>query len=409
MTNVEYLIIGSGVAGITAAQEIRHVDPDGRVLVVSDEGTPYYYRASLSEWIAGKTTDDMLPGRTPSFYEHMHISQKTGHAVRVDPEAHQVHLADGEILGYDRLLIATGARANVLSISGLAKTDQMAFRSLADARTIKERLGCCGQALILGGGVLGLELAGALFKMGIQKVAVVHRSGFVGRPLLDPPAGEWLQERMQADGITLFLNDTIGSVEGQTAYLESGHAWDFDVFVQAIGITPVFPETPGLTTGKGIRIDNRCRTNLPHIYAAGDCTETRLHTSADQWQTTRIWLYCARQGKTAGRNIAGRDESLADQPFFNASIIYTVLYTYVGQPHGNEGEVFVWQNENLGYRKLRVVDGRLTGALLLGERGSSLSLIKAMGQPVARFGADIAEPSFPWNEVTGQDWDYLFY
>ena len=94
--------------------------------------------------------------------------------------------------------------------------------------------------------------------------------------------------------------------------------------------------------------------------------------------------------------------------FFNASIIYTVLYTFVGGPHGEEGEVYVWQ-EGDGYRKFRVVDGRLAGALLSGERSGSLPLIKLIGQPVAQFGADIARPDFPYNDLTGQDWDHLFY
>lgn len=100
--------------------------------------------------------------------------------------------------------------------------------------------------------------------------------------------------------------------------------------------------------------------------------------------------------------------TLPDRPFFNASIIYAILYAYIGQPHGEEGEVYVWQ-EGDGYRKVRVVDGRLAGALLLGERQGSMALFKAIGQPVARFGTDVARPDFPFNDLTGQDWDYLFY
>lgn len=405
MSEVKYLIIGNGVAGVTAAQEIRHLDTDGRIVMVSDEGEPYYYRASLSEWISGQTTSEMLPGRTSEFYDRMRIEQRTGHVTRVEPKAGQVHLADGGRIDYDRLLIATGARANVYSVEGLEET--VVFRSLADARHIKESLGCCGRALIVGGGVLGLELAGALHNMGIQHIAVVQRTPPLGKPLLDASASGWLQQRMRADGVDLFIRDTVVRVEGKTAYLKSGKAWDFDVLVQAVGITPVFPEVPGLTVGIGIRIDDHCRTNLPDIYAAGDCTETCVPDS-DRWQTTRIWLDCAQQGSTAGRNMAGRDATLPDQPFFNASIMYTVLYTYVGEPHGEEGEIHIWQKGD-GYRKLRVVDGKLAGALLLGERHGGMALLRAIGKPVAGFGADIARPDFPFNDLTGRDWDYLFY
>jgi nitrite reductase (NADH) large subunit len=405
MSEVKYLIIGNGMAGITAAQEIRHADPAGRILALSDEGEPYYYRASLSEWVSGETSDEMLPGRTPEFYDQMRILRMSARVTRVDPEAKQVHLTDGDKFDYDRLLIATGAQANVYPVEGL--DESLVFRNLADAREIKERLGCCGRALIVGGGILGLELAGALHKMGLPHIAVVQRTSPLGKPLLDAPASEWLQQRMQADGVDLFINDTVARVEQQTALLESGRTWDFDIFVQAVGITPVFPDVPGLVAGKGIRVNNRCRANLPDVYAAGDCTETRV-PGTDRWQTTRIWLDCALQGKTAGQNMAGKDTTLPEQALFNASVIYTVLYTYVGDPHGDEGEVYVWQ-EGDGYRKVRVVDGRLVGALLLGERHGSMALFKAIGQPVAQFGADVARPDFSLNDLTGQDWDYLFY
>ncbi len=236
---------------------------------------------------------------------------------------------------------------------------------------------------------------------------------------------------METDGIDMFVGDTVARVEGRTAHLQSGRAWDFDVFVQAIGITPVFPNAPGLEAGRGIRIDGCCQTNLPNVYAAGDCTETRVPGS-NRWQTTRIWLDCTRQGRTAGRNMAchqngrseklmachqngrseklmaNRDAVLPDQPFFNASIIYTALYTYTGEPHGEEGEAHVWQGGG-GYRKVRVVDGKLAGALLLDERHGSMALFKAIGRPVAQFGADIARPDFPFNDLSGRDWDYMFY
>ncbi|MCP4543431.1 MAG: FAD-dependent oxidoreductase [Chloroflexi bacterium] len=413
MADIDYLIIGNGVAGITAAQEIRYADAVGRILIVSDEGEPYYYRASLSEWISGQTTDEMLPGRTAAFYDEMDIEQMTGHVTQIDIDTKQSHLANGDTLKYDKLLIATGACANIHPVEGLAETDTLVFRDLANSREIKERLGCCGRALIVGGGILGLELAGALHRIKKQpnspplNIAIVQRSHPLGKPLLDSPAAGWLQQRMQADDIDVFVGDTVTRVEGQTAHFQSGRTWDFDVFVQAIGITPVFPDVPGITARKGIHIDERCQTNLPDVYAAGDCTETCIPGS-DIWETTRIWLNCAQQGRTAGRNMAGQDDVLPSQPFFNASIIYTTLYTYIGEPHSDEGQVYVWWG-NSGYRKVRVVDGKLAGALLLDERHGSMALFKAIGQPVAQFGADIARPDFPFNDLTGQDWDYLFY
>ena len=106
--------------------------------------------------------------------------------------------------------------------------------------------------------------------------------------------------------------------------------------------------------------------------------------------------------------MAGETCTLSAQPFYNASVIYTALYSYIGEPHGDSAESHIWQAGN-GYRKLRVVDGRLAGALLLNARHGDMALFKAMGQPVAEFGDEIAHPDFPWNDVTGQDWDYEFF
>ena len=308
MSTLSYVIIGNGVAGISAAQEIRVCDPQGQIVLIGDEGERYYYRASLSEWISGDNTADMLPGRTPDFYHQLHIREITGHVQRVDHDAHQAMLENGEALSYDRLLIATGARANTFPIAGLEEIQ--VFRTWSDARRIKEKLGCCGRALILGGGILGLELAGAVIKMGIQHVALVQRHDFVGGPLLDKPAAEWLQARMLAGGVALFLNATVERVAEndageRIAHFKSGRTWAFDLFVQSVGITPIFPEAPGLEIGSGIRIDGAGRTNLRDIYAAGDCTET-YNAKADRWFTTRIWPDCARQGRLAGRAMAGQ-------------------------------------------------------------------------------------------------------
>lgn len=416
MYETNYLIIGNGVAGVTAAQEIRHADSQGRILMVSDEGEPYYYRASLSEWISGQNTAEALPGRTPGFYDLMRIEQMAAHVVRIEPDTRQAILADGRSIGYEKLLIATGARANVHPVEGLEET--LTFRSLADARAIKARAESCERALIVGGGILGLELAGALKKLGVPHIAVVQRTPPLGKPLLDSQAAEWLQAYMEADGVDVFVGDIVERVAGHTAYLvESNRTWPFDVFVQAVGITPVFPEAPGLAIGKGIRIDEQCRTNLPHIYAAGDCTETHApgteREGTPRWKTTRIWLDCARQARVAGRNASSQNATLTTEPFFNASVIYTLFYAFIGEPHG-EGQVHIWQGGDVaagsrGYRKFRVVDGKLAGALLLGQRHGQLAIHRAIGQPVAQFDVDIARPDFPWNDLTGRDWDYYFY
>ncbi|MFN2286232.1 MAG: hypothetical protein ACK2UQ_17585, partial [Anaerolineae bacterium] len=124
--------------------------------------------------------------------------------------------------------------------------------------------------------------------------------------------------------------------------------------------------------------------------------------------TTRIWLDCARQGRLAGRAMADQPVMPEDDiPFYNASIIYDTFYSYIGEPHGADGNVYLWQGRG-GYRKVRVVEGCLAGALLLKERQGANAIRLAIGEDVSAYGDAIVRPDFPWNDLTGQDWDYLF-
>jgi nitrite reductase (NADH) large subunit len=400
-----YLIIGNGVAGMSAAQEIRQADPEGQITIVGDEPDPTYYRASLSEWIAEDNTEDMVMARTKAFYGDMRLETLQDYVSAVDLDAKSVTMSDGSLRAYDRLLIATGAQPNVIPIEGLDSA--LTYRTWDDARTIKRAVDANTRVLILGGGVLGLELAGALVRTGVHDIAIVQLLDFVGPPLLDRPAGEWLQERIRADGLHLFLGDTVTRVESNTAVFRSGETWDFDVFVQSVGVGARYPDVPGLATGRGVRIDAHTATNLPDIYAAGDCTET-CKPDGDRWQPTRTWLDCARQGRVAGCSMAGIDASLADTPFFNASILYDVNYAYIGEPNADQGESFLWTTER-AYRKIRTEGERLAGALLMGDRTGAMAIHKAVGRAIGSPDETFARPDYPWNDLTGRDWDYLFY
>ncbi|MGC9349894.1 MAG: NAD(P)/FAD-dependent oxidoreductase [Anaerolineae bacterium] len=405
MAATKYLIIGNGVAGITAAQEIRRHDEAGQITVIGDEGEPYYYRASLSEWIAEDNTTEMTYARTPEFYEAMHIETVTGLVSEVDPEQKSVTLENGDRMPYDKLLIATGARPNVIPIDGLS--DPLAYRTWDDARKIKARVTSDARVLILGGGVLGLELAGALVEIGMHNIAIVQLMDFLGPPLLDEPAGRWLEKRIRDDGLTIFLGDTVERVEGDVAHFRSGKTWTFDLFVQSVGVRPRYPEVPELEVGRAIRIDEHATTNLPDIYAAGDCTETCVR-SKGEWRPTRIWLDCARQGKVAGCSMAGVDASLTEYPFLNASILYDIHYAYIGEPNADSGTVYLNETDRT-YRKVRLVDGKLSGAVLMGDRRGMMPMYQAIGISVAEYGDRVVQPDFPWNDLTGRDWGYLFF
>ena len=406
MASKQIVIVGNGVAGLAAAQEARRADSNARIILIGNEGIPSYYRASLTEWITGDLNNDNILARTPSFYASLGIEQLEANVTRVDPKDAQIYFKDGRDMAYDALCIATGARANVIPIPGLAPENTLTYRTLADAIQIKDALEKSPKLIIVGGGVLGLELLGGLHRMGIQGVALIEYLGQIGRPILDKSVADWLMEKVSADGHQVFLNDTIKQVDAHIAELRSGKTLPCDLVVESVGVTPVFPEIPGLAIGKGIQVDEHGRTNLPGIFACGDCTET-LSPISKKWAPTRVWRECAAQGRAAGAAMAGGEKPFHKKGFFNCSYIYDQDYAYIGDPHG-EGTIFTHTTTN-AYRKFRLVDGFLAGALLVNDRRGSTPIFNALGTELSKYGEALALPGFDWNTVTGLDWDLRFY
>ena len=406
MNNSHIVIIGNGVAGVSAAEEARTRDRDAKITIIGNEGIPYYYRASLTEWIAEELSDKSLTARTSDFYHSMAIDQIEGTVAQVYPEEKQLLFEDGRRMTYTTLCIATGGKPNTIHFEGLDENQIITYRNIADARLIKSKLSHNPHVLIIGGGVLGLELAAGLKRIGVKNVAIIEYFRHIARPIMDEPLARWLEARIQTDGFHLFLNDTIDHVEGKTAILKSGQVQHFDLLIEAVGITPSFPKVTDLDIGKGIRVDEFGQTNLPGIFACGDCTETFIH-SKGKWQTTRIWLDCARQGRAAGASMAGGKHPYVKKAFFNCSDIYLEQYSYIGDPHG-EGEIYYY-HQGSTHRKVRLVDDVLAGAVLINNRQGTIPIFESVGMDLSGFGEELAHPDFDWNTISGENWDYRFY
>lgn len=368
--------MGAGVAGVEAAAALRSRDGDCRVRIVGAEPTPFYARIRLPEVLAGRTDPSRLVLRTPDWYREHRLDLLTGVRVEaLDPAQARVRLSSGEWVAYDALLLATGATPFVPPVPGVDLEGVFTLRSLEDALRLRERAHASSRAVVIGGGLLGIEAAAALRPLG---VVVVEAAPWLLPRQLDRGGAAVVQQVLQARGLEFRLGAKVLGITGpgrvQAVSLASGEELPADLVLVAAGVRPEtsLARDAGLDVGRGIRVDDRMATSSPGVYAAGDCAEHggRLYG---------IWPAAEAQGRTAGAAMAGEDPryqgtvpsntlKVTDLPVFSAGDV---------DPAGAvESEVTTGEGR---YRKLvRDREGRLVGAILIGDLRERRAVLDAV-------------------------------
>lgn len=299
-----YLIIGNGVAGTTAAENLRKQDSDAQITVVTNETVPFYSRLRLNEYVAGDITKDALVVRKENWYQEKNINLVTGTSISViDNEEKLVTTENGQELPYDKLLYSAGSHAFIPRILGVNKPGVFALRNIDDADKIIEYKEDKSSAVILGGGLLGLELGYALIQTGI-KVTVVELSDHLLPRQLDKVGGAFLQKNLEGFGFNFILGDCAAEIIGDSCaekvVLKSGKTLEAEIILVSAGVRPniTLANTSGLDTNLGLVIDANMQTNKNDIYAAGDLIERdgKLYGS---------WIISMEQGRLAAQNMAG--------------------------------------------------------------------------------------------------------
>jgi NAD(P)H-nitrite reductase large subunit len=404
-----YIIIGAGVAGISAAEQVRRLDPDADVQVINGEAYPFYRRLSLSTYLQGHTTLESLMVKQPHEYEALHISVVTARVQRVNPLAQEVTLTNGITLAYDGLVIATGGHAIAPPIKGLdLQGVRLGYWDLQDTLWFEEQFKTAKNAVIVGAGVLGLELADCCNKAGL-KVTMLQLGDRLGEPLTDYAAGETIAKRVRDSGADFRLStsatEIVGDENGHVVAVKASNGEEFPADFVAIccGIRPnaEFLEGSGIEVERGcIVVDEHLRTNFDTIYAAGDCTWIRSGTMVG-WRPNRTWQVGTMQGMTAGMNLMGERLAYDEGLFYNAGVLYDLPYTLLGVFDPPEGEGFTSSTypsdrDPYGYFKLTFKDGKLVGALLLGRQKRTQVLRKIIeGEMVVTgFEDQLMDPKF---------------
>jgi nitrite reductase (NADH) large subunit len=365
------VVVGAGVAGVTAAEEVRRALPDAELTLIGDEPYAFYNRMAITRLVSESVSIESLYLNRRDWAESRRIDYRRGvPATAIDRANREVHLADGERLPYDRVVIATGARPLVPPIEGAGTEGSFMLRTIDDAVQIQQhiRRRRCRTAVIVGAGLLGLEAAYYLTQLDVR-VLVLDRGPWPLSRQLDEHAGALLWEMLQDLGIELLpkteaqrvlSDDRVTGVD-----LIDGGSIEAELCLIATGILPnsELAEAAGLEVAVGITVDDGMQTSDPHVFAVGDVVD---HNG----RRYGLWPASVEQAQVAAARMVGSAAAfqLPAQPARLKVPGIDLLSIGVVEAAGGESRtVAVSAYGTRRYRKLILEQGRLTGAIILGS------------------------------------------
>jgi nitrite reductase (NADH) large subunit len=366
------VVVGNGMAGMNCVEQILKYEPQFRITVFGDETHVNYNRIMLSSVLAGEKAADDIAINTREWYAKHDIDLRVGvRIVDVDAGAKTVTGNDGSVTPYDVLLLATGSHAFMPPIEGLDKDGVFAFRTLDDTRALIERSGPATKAVVIGGGLLGLEAARGLQMQGCQ-VTVVHLMSTLMERQLDPDGGQYLLGKMEDLGIQVLLGRTTtailgnGQVEGVA--LSDDGCLEADLVVVAAGIRPnvELAQKAGIAVNRGVLVNDYMETSSDDIFAVGECVE---HRGVCYGLVAPLF----EQGKVLAATMTGHRGAVYAGTVQAAKLkIMGVDVFSAGDWSEQNAEPVRYEDRALGiYKKLTVRDGRLAGVILVGDTSDS--------------------------------------
>jgi len=364
---VRVVIIGNGVAGIWTASTLVGY-PDVKVEVLTEEDYPYYNRPHLLEYIAGRIEFEKIFVYPDEWYSKRGIRVRLGEKVlAIDPAKKDVALKSGKV-SYDRLLLSTGGGPILPPIKGVAKKGVFTLRSARDAISIREYARSARRAVVIGGGLLGLEAAGALCELGLDVTVVEFLKRLLPRQI-DEQASQMLTSMIEKMGMRVMVGGEVDAMLGEDRLervaLKDGTSLEADLSVISVGIRPrvELATSSSLKVGRGIVVDDRMQTSVPDIYACGDVAEV-------DGKIGGIIPVALDQSKVAALNILGGSVAYHGTSHPLILRVRGVKLASIGDANatGGDYEERVAVDIDRGiYKKLVFNEGILVGAILLGD------------------------------------------
>lgn len=403
----QYLIIGSGAAGISAAEAIRQLDASSEITLVSEERDGYYSRPGLAYLLSGEVSEKLLYPFSKADFQRLRLNLVQMHVQQILPEQHQVVFSDGRRQGYDRLLIATGARAVKPDLPGASLQGVVALDSLAETRIILRLARRGQQAVVVGGGITALELVEGLRARGVA-VDYLLRGERYWLNVLDETESRLVEGRLKHEGVRIHPHTELVEILGKHGKVAGVHMADgqqirCDLVGIAIGVAPrrELAEAAGLRIDKGILVDDRMQTSQADIYAAGDVAQV-FDPSLGRAIIDSLWGPACLQARAAGINMAGGSVVYVKGAAFNVTRLAGLTTTIIGSVGGGardpdvigivRGDSEGWRfhpeglvaqsNNDISRLRLLLGERQVIGAVVMGDQRFSRTVHQLISREV---------------------------
>jgi 3-phenylpropionate/trans-cinnamate dioxygenase ferredoxin reductase component len=370
---VDFLLVGGGLAGASCASELRKRGADGSILLVGREPEPPYERPPLSkEYLRGDASRADAYVNEPSWYEENSVELLTGkNVMSIDAEAKTAKIQGGEEVSFGQALLGTGAMVNILRLEGAENEGIHYLRAYGNADAIREDAKEAGRVVLVGGSYIAAEVAASLADSGTACTMVAVEEIPLSRTFGDD-AGRFFQEGLEEHGVTFVGGESVTAFEGDgrvsSVLTESGRSFECDLVVVGAGVRPdmMLAQRAGLECDDGILCDSKLQTSVPGIYAAGDACS---YESVIHGRRIRVehWDVAMQQGMHAAKNMLGADEDYDVVPYFFSDLADWASIEYVGPAKEWDREVWRGSREQGEFSVWYLQGGRVAGCLSVGR------------------------------------------
>lgn len=388
------VIIGGGVATVSAIKAIREIDKEININVIQGEKYYPYYRTKLTKGLFDNLEADKILLQKKEWYDSNNVKLYIDkEVVSIDTKGGKINLNDETSIEYDKLLVATGASNFKPPIDGIDKKNIFTIRELEDVKDIRKSVENKNTILNIGGGIQGLEAAWAFSKEGKEVIVVEVLERLMPRQL-DKRASEILQSIIENSKIKVLLNakveKVIGKDEVEGIVLSDGNKVNCDMLVYSVGIraNTSLLENTDVNIKKGIVVNNKMQTNIENIYAAGDVAEL-------PGQIGGLWNVASEEGKVAGYNIVGKEANYSViTPITMMNAFYISLFSMGNIDENCDATIIDDNGDGKTYKRLFIKDNKILGVILIKDTKSSMIIKKAIENRTIISDIDLSKVTF---------------